>query len=101
MKFYRGMMWVGTVVAVLGFIILIFQGTLYFIFGVWYDFSILDILQRVGLRDKFYTGVDGFDDAVDWLLRFPLPLVLLGLGCFFGLVALKRFHDEKTWYRAP
>src|SRR5690242_20571618 len=101
MKFYRGLMWVGTVVAVLGFIILIFQATLYFSFDVWYDFSILDILERIGLRNKFYTGVEGFDDTVDWLLHFPLPLVLLGSGCFIGLVAFKRFQDEKAWYRAP
>ena len=101
MKFYRGMIWVGAVIAVIGLIILIFQATLYVVFDIAYNFSLLDILQRFGLRDWFYSGVNGFDQSIDWALDFPLPLILIGVGGFIGLIAWKLLHDEAVWHRPP
>jgi hypothetical protein len=99
MRFYRGMIVVGTVMAALGLITLIFQATLFIVFQVWYSFSILDILQRFDWRDALDTGVVGFDDAVDWVLGVPLPIALLILGALIGLIGYKLLLDEEAWHR--
>lgn len=100
MRFYRGTIIVGTVLAVLGLITLIFQATLFIAFQVWYSFSILDILQRFRWREALDTGVVGFDDGVDWVLGVPLPFALIVLGSFIGLVGYKLLLDEEAWHRS-
>jgi hypothetical protein len=99
MSFCRGLIIVGTVMAVLGLITLIFQATLFIVFQVWYSFSILGILRRLEWRDALDTGVIGFGNAVDWGLGVPLPIARRFLGALIGLIGYKLLLDEEAWHR--
>jgi len=99
MKFYRAVIIAGVTMTILGVLVLTFQTTMYLVFGEWYGFSILEILQRLTIRVHLYTNVDGFDDAVDWLLDFPLPVVLIVVGSLTGFLGFHGLQQEKEWYR--
>lgn len=99
MKFYRSLIAAGIAITILGMLVLTFQATMYLMFGEWSGLSILNILQRLTIRSYLYTNVDGFDDAVDWLLDFPLPVVLIVVGSVIGLLGFHGLQEEKEWYR--
>ena len=99
MKFYRTLTAAGIAITMLGVLVLTFQATMYLMFREWYGFSILDILQRLTIRSYLYTNVDGFDDAVDWLLDFPLTVVLIVVGSVIGFLGFHGLREEKEWYR--
>jgi hypothetical protein len=99
MTFYKGLIGTGITVGVLGFLVLIFQATIFLIFGQWYGFSILEILTRLNLHDYLTTNVAGLDDTVNMLLNVPLTVVLIVIGGLIGFAGFHALRDELKWSR--
>ena len=99
MSVNRSLIWSGALVAVLGALLLIFQATIFVIFGDWYSFSLLEILQHLRWHDSLITGVQGIDNGVDMALAVPLPVVLIVIGGLTALVGYRALQDEIKWSR--